>query len=178
MTYTNRRTLLNDVIAEDIERGLNIGATLKHAAEAAGVGKRTALRWMEYGNAYERACDEGRDPNPDHEAFYEFKCMVERTRNKARVAASGIILRAALGEIRRNPDGSVAEVIKEPEWKAALAWLERQDPAEWGRTNRPPEADAIEEGEALDEVVIEADRLVSQAAERIAREAAEAEPEA
>lgn len=172
MAYTNRRTLLNDMVAEEIVMSLRAGATFKHACGAAQVAPRTGLSWLEKGEAYDRAVEEGREPNPDHEAFADFKARVEQARNSARVAAAGTIMRAIFGDIVREPDGTIVEVRREPDWKAAAWFLERTDPAEWGRRWRPEETDAQDAQDTMEQAVRAAERAVSEAAQQIAQEAA------
>lgn len=167
-----RRTLLNAMVQEDIVRYLRAGATLKHAAQAAGIAWRTAYNWMEWGERYDRAVDAGLVPNPDHEAFSVFRSQVDIARNEARVHAASTIFRAAIGTPVRDAEGNAVEgqYEKEPDWKAALAFLERQDPAEWGRKWRPEDQDAVDREEDLESLMGEAEDIVRRAAERISGE--------
>ena len=164
------RTLLNPMVQEDIVRYLGAGATLKHAAQTAGIAWRTAYNWMEWGERYDNALEAGLEPNPNHKAFSDFREVVEKARNQARVHAASVVFRAAIGVPKKDAEGKIieGEYEVEPEWKAALVFLERQDPAEWGRRNRPEEEDARDAEADLAALTREAEDIVERAAARIA----------
>src|SRR5258708_1358340 len=112
-------TKLTAATADAICQRLRAGVPRVHAAESAGVSRRTMMLWLEYGHAAslcERPdCDEGHH-GPGHAelTYLHFLHMVEQAQADAVVLAAGY-LGKAMGR----------------DWRAALAWLERRHAAEF-----------------------------------------------
>ena len=93
-------------ITETIIKALQIGATYKDAAEAAGVDYDTYNEWIKAG----KAAKSGR--------FYEFSEAVRKSEAQARL----------------NYLSTIAQAAAKGDWKAAEAFLKRRDRANWGDT--------------------------------------------
>ena len=91
-------------VTETIIKALQIGATYKDAAEAAGVDYDTYNEWIKAG----KAAKSGK--------FYEFSELVKRTEAQARL----------------NYLSTIAQAAAKGDWKAAEAFLKRRDRANWG----------------------------------------------
>ena len=91
-------------ITETIIKALQIGATYKDAAEAAGVDYDTYNEWIKAG----KAAKSGR--------FYEFSEAVRKAEAQARL----------------NYLSTIAQAAAKGDWKAAEAFLKRRDRANWG----------------------------------------------
>lgn len=90
-------------ITDTILKALQIGATYKDAAEAAGVDYMTFRTWIERGQA-------GKKP------FNEFSEAVRKAEAQARL----------------NYLTTIAQAASKGDWKAAEAYLKRRDRANWG----------------------------------------------
>ena len=90
-------------ITETILKALQIGATYKDAAEAAGVDYDTFNEWIKAGREGKRK-------------FSEFSEAVQRTEAQARL----------------NYLSTIAQAAAKGDWKAAEAYLKRRDRANWG----------------------------------------------
>ena len=90
-------------VTETIIKALQIGATYKDAAEAAGVDYMTFRTWIERGQA-------GKKP------FNEFSEAVRKAEAQARL----------------NYLTTIAQAASKGDWKAAEAYLKRRDRANWG----------------------------------------------
>lgn len=99
-----RPTKLNLETSSAIVNALKIGATRKDAAGAAGVEYQTFLNWMETG----RIAKSG--------MFFEFFDACAKAEHSARLKYLGTIAKAA----------------QEGDWRAALEYLKRRDPENWG----------------------------------------------
>ena len=91
-------------VTETIIKALQIGATYKDAAEAAGVDYDTYNEWIKAG----KAAKSGK--------FFEFSELVKRTEAQARL----------------NYLSTIAQAAAKGDWKAAEAFLKRRDRANWG----------------------------------------------
>ena len=91
-------------VTETIIKALQIGATYKDAAEAAGVDYDTYNEWIKAG----KAAKSGR--------FYEFSEAVRKSEAQARL----------------NYLSTIAQAAAKGDWKAAEAFLKRRDRANWG----------------------------------------------
>ena len=91
-------------VTETIIKALQIGATYKDAAEAAGVDYDTYNEWIKAG----KAAKSGR--------FYEFSEAVRKAEAQARL----------------NYLSTIAQAAAKGDWKAAEAFLKRRDRANWG----------------------------------------------
>lgn len=99
-----RPTKLNLETSSAIVNALKIGATRKDAAGAAGVEYNTFLNWMTAGEAAKSG------------QFFEFFCACSKAEAIARLNYTNTIARAA-------SDG---------DWRAAMEYLKRRDPENWG----------------------------------------------
>ena len=112
-------TKLTGATADAICQRLRAGVPRVHAAESAGVSRRTMMLWLEYGRAAslcERPdCDEDHH-GPGHAelTYLQFLHMVEHAEADAVVLAVGCLSKAMPRD-----------------WRAALAWLERRHAAEF-----------------------------------------------
>ena len=91
-------------VTDTILKALQIGATYKDAAEAAGVDYDTYNEWIKAG----KAAKSGR--------FYEFSEAVRKSEAQARL----------------NYLSTIAQAAAKGDWKAAEAFLKRRDRANWG----------------------------------------------
>ena len=91
-------------VTETIIKALQIGATYKDAAEAAGVDYDTYNEWIKAG----KAAKSGR--------FFEFSEAVRKSEAQARL----------------NYLSTIAQAAAKGDWKAAEAFLKRRDRANWG----------------------------------------------
>ncbi len=112
-------TKLTAATADAICQRLRAGVPRVHAAESAGVSRRTLMLWLEHGRAAalcERPdCDEAHHGPARAELEYlHFLHMVEQAE------ADAVVL--AVGDWRK---------AMPRDWRAAQAWLERRHPAEF-----------------------------------------------
>ena len=91
-------------VTETIIKALQIGATYKDAAEAAGVDYDTYNEWIKAG----KAAKSGK--------FFEFSESVRKSEAQARL----------------NYLSTIAQAAAKGDWKAAEAFLKRRDRANWG----------------------------------------------
>ena len=112
-------TKLTGATADAICQRLRAGVPRVHAAESAGVSRRTMMAWLEYGRAASTCerpdCDDDHHgPGQAELTYLHFLHIVEQAEAEAVVLAVGS-LDKAMGR----------------DWRAALAWLERRHPAEF-----------------------------------------------
>ena len=93
-------------VTETIIKALQIGATYKDAAEAAGVDYDTYNNWIQEG----KTAKSGK--------FFEFFGAVRKSEAQARL----------------NYLSTIAQAAAKGDWKAAEAFLKRCDRANWGDT--------------------------------------------
>ncbi len=112
-------TKLTGATADAICGRLRAGVPRVHAAESAGVSRRTMMAWLEQGRA--ASLCERPDCDDDHHGpahgeleYLHFLHMVEHAEADAVVRAVGQLSRAM-----------------DRDWRAALAWLERRHAAEF-----------------------------------------------
>ena len=91
-------------VTETIIKALQIGATYKDAAEAAGVDYDTYNNWIQEG----KTAKSGK--------FFEFFGAVRKAEAQARL----------------NYLSTIAQAAAKGDWKAAEAFLKRRDRANWG----------------------------------------------
>ena len=91
-------------VTEIIIKALQIGATYKDAAEAAGVDYDTYNNWIQEG----KTAKSGK--------FFEFFGAVRKSEAQARL----------------NYLSTIAQAAAKGDWKAAEAFLKRRDRANWG----------------------------------------------
>lgn len=109
--------------AQAIVDAIKLGVPRDIAAKAAGVGERTFYTWLARGaelqGLAEAAAEQGIEPpdlSEDEVALAQFRQDVENADAAAIVYAVAMVRRAM-------PDT----------WQAAMTWLERRYPGEWGR---------------------------------------------
>ena len=140
--------ILSENMISEFERLLRMGAPIETCCSALGVGERTYYHWQACGAAIE----DGDEEHPDlpkkpvrrkgerkksygrrlrqyqkhRDLLVKFYHTVSRVRSEVNAEMAGVIRVAALGE--RGKDG---KWIRQPDHKAALAYLERRDPQNW-----------------------------------------------
>ena len=98
---------LTPAVQERIVQAIRAGASAEVAAESAGIARSTFFAWLERGRAGERR-------------FTAFAAEVKLARAAAEVHAVAVVRQA----------------MNDGDWRAALAWLERRHPVEWGRQSK------------------------------------------
>mgnify|MGYP002632983204 FL=1 len=98
-----RPTKLDEDTQAAIVRSLAIGATRKDSAEAAGISYDTFLNWMANGEKAHRG------------QFFEFFGACSKAEAQAKLKYTNTVAKAAA-------DG---------DWRAAMEFLKRRDPANW-----------------------------------------------
>jgi len=98
-----RPTKLDEDTQAAIVRSLAVGATRKDAAEGAGIDYRTFLNWMDSGSQTKRG------------KFFQFFQSCTRAEAQAKLKYTNTVAKAAA-------DG---------DWRAAMEFLKRRDPANW-----------------------------------------------
>jgi transposase len=98
-----RPTKFTPEVTETILKAIQIGATYKDAAEAAGVSFDTFNEWMKA----------GREGSKKFSEFFE-------------------LIRKAEAQARLNYLSTIAQAAAKGDWKAAEAYLKRRDRANWG----------------------------------------------
>ena len=143
------RTLLNDVIHEQIVAAVRTGAPFGHAASSAGIGTRTLYDWLARGERYDLAVESGLQPPEGDEPFSRLRRDIYAARANVRIIAVATIQRAIRGE----RDEETGTWVIFPDWKAAAWYLERSAPEEYGRRWAPETAQAVSAEEELDALV-------------------------
>ena len=99
-----RPTKLTPEVQEAIVKAVSVGATLDAAAESAGITYRTFANWMERGKKATKG---------DYFQFFQEISM-------------------AAARVRVNMASTIAQAAAGGDAKAAIEWLKRRDPAQWG----------------------------------------------
>lgn len=99
-----RPTKLTPETHAAIEKALKIGSTRKDAAGAAGIVYTTFLDWMQAGETAKSG------------ALYEFYNACTKAEHTARL----------------NYLNTIAKAAQDGDWRAALEYLKRRDPDNWG----------------------------------------------
>jgi hypothetical protein len=107
-----RPTDLTEALSIEVARHLIDGCSIADACALTGIGESTYHQWVARGAA-------GESP------FAEFAELT----------------RAARAEGRQHHVRAIRSATAD-DWKAAAWFLERSDPANWGRQDRPPEPPA------------------------------------
>lgn len=115
-----RRGYLDEETAARIVQACKAGAYLHEAAAFAGIGERTLYEWMQRGREYDEHLENGGEIIEGEDAYRILTFEVEKGRAEARISAVGTMRKA----------------WQDGEWRAALAYLERTDPQNWGRVQR------------------------------------------
>lgn len=114
------------IMDADTEKALldyiRIGTPVRKAVAAVGIAEKTFYNWMTRGlNERERlATVPNAKPNQTEVVYLQFLQSVERARGEAITKKVAVIAQAGA-----NGD-----------WRAAAWWLERQNPEEFGKTDR------------------------------------------
>jgi hypothetical protein len=114
------------LVEEEIEKALldyiRIGTPVRKAVAAVGIAEKTFYNWMTRGlTERERlATVPNAKPNPTEGIFLQFLQGVERARGEAITKKVAVIAKA-------GNDG---------DWRAAAWWLERQNPEDFGKTDK------------------------------------------
>lgn len=112
-TNRGRPPALTDEIHQQIVNSVAGGVGLKRAGELALVTGTSVMNWMKRGKLDEQ---EGRDT-----IWAAFFRDVTQARARAVALCEGTVLHAA---------------VRKRDWKAAVTYLERQVPKEWGRKDQ------------------------------------------
>jgi transposase-like protein len=107
-----RPSKLTPAVRKRIALAVEAGATYTTAAEFAGVTDRTLRSWLARG----RAEQDARKPDRSERQYVLLLEAVEQASARAEVRAAHMISKAA-----------------ENDWRAAAFFLERRDPANWGK---------------------------------------------
>lgn len=113
--------LENPQIHEELINMIHIGVPVRHACQAVGINEKTFYNWLSRGMTERDRLNtiENAKPNPTEVVFYEFLQAVERARAEAVAKKVAVITKSSASD-----------------WRAAAWWLERQSPAEFGKTER------------------------------------------
>lgn len=136
------------------------GSPLGQAAVYAGVAERTLYRTLARGDEADARAEDGEQLDPDDEACRELLTKVKEARAAVAVRNVALLQKAAQGgyvleETTRVYTDESGRQVREtttkqapPEWRAALALLERSFPRDFGRGAQqlevitpPPDAD-------------------------------------
>jgi transposase-like protein len=130
---SGRPTKLDADLAKAALEAIQVGATRADAADRIGIDERTLYRWL----------------SRDREPYASFARDIKRAESDAKLLAIGVVRSAMLGGQvlsretveRVDAKGRVTtrvtrETLSKPEWTAAMTWLERRFPREWGRIDR------------------------------------------
>lgn len=114
----------NTKLTEDTHRRVVLatktGAPRSDVAAYAGVSEFTLEEWSRRGHAYDEHLNAGGEIIEGEDAYRLFALDLAQAKADVRVSAAGTLRKAwGLGE-----------------WRAALAFLERSDPANWSRVQR------------------------------------------
>jgi hypothetical protein len=114
------------LVEEEVEKALldyiRIGTPVRKAVAAVGIAEKTFYNWMTRGlTERERlATVPNAKPNPTEGIFLQFLQGVERARGEAITKKVAVIAKAG----------------NEGDWRAAAWWLERQNPEDFGKTDK------------------------------------------
>lgn len=154
-----RPLLLDPDTHERIVTAVRAGMYVHDAAARCGIGERTLYRWLERGRAAfeaEQEADDAGAPDEDPEGppdpEFEYRQLwqaVMVARSDARLEAVATIRMEMVGRpAQYDEQGNVVREELPPgrdKLRAALEFLARTDPKNWGRTNRPVEDDSEQE---------------------------------
>lgn len=133
------RLKLTDKLRDQLANLIKVGNYREHAARAVGISTTTFYRWMETGEA-----DHENDRATPYRELWE---AVTRAEDEA-ITAAVLALRKGMAN----------------DWRAAIAFLERKDPDNWGKRQRlehsgpggqPIRTDNQETLEDLDHLTVE-----------------------
>lgn len=131
--------LLTLELQDQIVQHLASGAFYDECARAVGIGKTTFYGWLARGRDARAKAERGVDLEPAEMTYMGFADAVEQARGRAQVHAHATI-RAAMPR----------------HWQAAAWYLERTNPARYGRWTRTqdevPTTEELEDAPSLEEV--------------------------
>lgn len=143
-----RPTKLTPELIHTIETAVESGAFYEDACIVAGINKSTLYRWREQGEA---DIEHGR-----HTLEADFCTALTRGSAAAEVHAAEAVAKARFHD-----------------WRAAAWYLERRNPARWGRREQVEHSGSIRTGEP---VIVEAEGDAAAAVARILRDAEAVQP--
>lgn len=103
---------MTPAVRKRVEQAILAGSSFRAAAEFAGVAESTFHSWLARGRAEEGA----RRRDPGERCYVLLAQAVEQASGRAEVRAAMTITKA-----------------QETDWRAAAFFLERRDPANWGK---------------------------------------------
>jgi len=124
----SRPTALTPEMHGTIARAIKQGLTREEVAAIAGITDRTLRNYLSRGQAFiDRIEDSGNEELASGDEIYaELLIDVRKAEAELTRALSGSVIRAAMG----NEEKGIL-----PDWRAAVAFLERRNPA-WGRMSK------------------------------------------
>ncbi len=131
--------------AEEILNYLRLGLSQEDAATMGGVSESTFYRWRERGEAASQLHDEGIEVPEDEEPYREFW----ETLTRARVEGEAY-------HVRIIRDAGMAD------WRASAWFLERSQPAKYGRRDRLEVITPERLDEEIERIVAELRRRAEQ----------------
>lgn len=114
--------IMDETTEKELLEYIRFGTPIRKAIVAVGIAERTFYNWMTRGlNERERlATVPNAKLNPTEGVYLQFLQSVERARGEAITKKVAVIAKAG----------------NEGDWRAAAWWLERQNPEEFGKTDR------------------------------------------
>lgn len=115
-----KRSQLTDEIHRRLVEGYKLGGKVKEIALYAGISTDMLYSWLARGRNYNDHLEMSGVPIAGEHVYWLLWQDCEHAKAETRLSATGAIKKAWVGG----------------DWRAALAYLERTDPQEWGRVNR------------------------------------------
>lgn len=123
----SRPTALTPEMHVTIARAIKQGLTREEVAAIAGITDRTLRNYLSRGQAFIDRIESGEEePASGDDIYAELLIDVRKAEAELTRALSGSVIRAAMG----NEEKGIL-----PDWRAAVAFLERRNPA-WGRMSK------------------------------------------
>jgi len=132
-------TKLTPEMQDEIVNLLKMGALIIDVCGYVGIHERTYHQWVEIGNAYLEGDEHSRMPRMivDRERYAQFAQATTRARKEATIGCVNTLRHASMTVTKRvhNPETGQMEivVVKEGDPHAAQWYLERSNPAKWGK---------------------------------------------
>lgn len=115
-----RKTFLTEEVHKDIMNCLAVGGTVVNACAYSNIKESTYYDWSRRGRKYDLHLETGGEIIDGEDIYRLFYLDIGASRARADMRALG----------------SLAKAQTNGEWRAALAYLERRHPQEWGRVHR------------------------------------------